>query len=139
MSPKRYYTPVEADRAIAQIEPIVRRLSERAGNLSGLRQPHQGRRAGKPASDSPVDPTYFRELVALNDGLQELRRHGCVLKNLQSGIVDFPARLEGREVCLCWRLGEDSISHWHELESGFRGRQPIEAGQQFEGGEAREE
>ena len=44
-------------------------------------------------------------------------------------------RLEGREVCLCWRLGEDSISHWHELESGFRGRQPIEAGQQFEGGE----
>jgi hypothetical protein len=139
MRPKRYYTPVQANQTIARIEPIVRQLSERAGTLSGLRGLKQGRQADKPAPDSPVDAGYFRELVALDDGLQELRRHGCVLKDLQSGIVDFPARLQGREVCLCWMLGEDSIAYWHETDSGFKGRQPIEAGHDFEAGGAEED
>lgn len=131
MSSKRYYTPGEANRAIARIEPLVRDLSERAEVLRGL---NPGGRDERPQVDSLVIPQYFRELLALSQDMKRLRAYGCVLKDLQSGIVDFPARLEGREVLLCWRLGEESISHWHELDAGFRGRQPIDADQRFEEG-----
>jgi len=130
MNVKRYYTPVEANRAIAGIEPLVRGLSDRTEALRDL-----GRSGGdgRPPVDTLVDPQYFRELMALSEDLQRLKQYGCVLKDLETGIVDFPARLEGRDVLLCWRLGEESISHWHEVDSGFRGRQPIDTAQCFEG------
>ncbi len=130
MNVKRYYTPVEANRAIAHIEPLVRGLSDRAEVLRGLGPGGGGTR---PPVDTLVGPQYFRELMALSEDLQRLKKYGCMLKDLESGIVDFPARLKGREVLLCWRLGEDSISHWHEVDAGFRGRQPIDAVQCFEG------
>jgi len=47
------------------------------------------------------------------------------LKDYFTGLVDFPSRLDGREVYLCWRFGEDEIAHWHELDAGFAGRQKI--------------
>ena len=51
---------------------------------------------------------------------------GVILKDLEVGLVDFPAHRNGREVYLCWRLGEDHIGWWHEIDSGFAGRQPLE-------------
>lgn len=130
MNTKRYYTPVEANRAIAHIEPLVRGLSDRAEVLRGL-GPSGGDE--RPPVDTLVGPQYFRELMALSEDLQRLKQYGCMLKNLEGGIVDFPARLKGRDVLLCWRLGEESISHWHEVDAGFHGRQPIDAEQCFEG------
>jgi len=132
MNPKRYYTVGEANQAIPQIEPLVRSLSQRAGALNGMRS----RKAGvspRPACDTRVDPDYFRELEVLNRELRDLSQRGCEIKDLRSGIVDFPALLNGREVCLCWRLGENAISHWHEVDAGFKGRQPIAAAHEFEG------
>ena len=58
--------------------------------------------------------------------IDELQGLGIELKDPNVGLIDFPAMLEGRVVYLCWRLGEGEISHWHELESGFAGRQPVE-------------
>jgi hypothetical protein len=116
----------------------VRALSERAGTLRFLRGKPQDSKSSRPAPETLVDPLYFRELTALNHDLQELGRRGCEVKDLDGGIVDFPALLEGREVCLCWRLGETLISHWHEVDAGFRGRQPIEAEHRFEEGISRE-
>jgi hypothetical protein len=55
----------------------------------------------------------------------ELRATGCELKGIDQGLVDFPAEREGRVVYLCWRLGEDTISHWHDIDAGFAGRQPL--------------
>ena len=59
------------------------------------------------------------------DGLlNELDGIGCELKDPEIGLIDFIGRHEGGDVCLCWRLGEDRVAWWHELHTGFAGRQP---------------
>ena len=57
--------------------------------------------------------------VARIDGL------GIALRDIESGLIDFPALVSGRQVCLCWRLGEGDVEWWHEMTSGFSGRQPL--------------
>ena len=61
----------------------------------------------------------------LNASLEELSEMGCELKGVEEGLIDFPAEREGRTVYLCWKLGERSIDSWHELDTGFAGRQPL--------------
>ena len=56
---------------------------------------------------------------------QEINDSGIILKDLERGLVDFPTLREGREVYLCWLLGESSIQFWHEIDAGFAGRQPF--------------
>lgn len=58
--------------------------------------------------------------------LDELEQVGCVFKGFDTGLVDFPATLDGRDVYLCWQHGEDAVEHWHEVDGGFAGRQPID-------------
>jgi hypothetical protein len=62
----------------------------------------------------------------INGYLQELEKIGCVFKGFDAGLVDFYSLREDRLIFLCWRLGEPRITHWHELEAGFAGRQPID-------------
>ncbi|HET9454735.1 MAG TPA: DUF2203 domain-containing protein, partial [Gemmatimonadaceae bacterium] len=57
----------------------------------------------------------------------ELHRLGIVLKDRRLGLIDFPAVVEGRQVWLCWRLGEPSVQFYHELDAGFGGRKPLTA------------
>jgi hypothetical protein len=61
----------------------------------------------------------------LEDLSVELASHGVQLKGIEEGLVDLPSERDGREILLCWRLGEDTIAWWHDLETGFRGRQPL--------------
>jgi hypothetical protein len=58
--------------------------------------------------------------------VRELDELGVVVKDLDLGLLDFPALRDGVEVELCWRVGEDRVEHWHPLEAGFRGRKPID-------------
>ena len=68
------------------------------------------------------------ELAARIDGyLRELEEIGCVFKGFEAGLVDFQSLRDDRPVYLCWRLGEERITHWHEIEAGFDGRHPIDA------------
>jgi hypothetical protein len=59
--------------------------------------------------------------------VQELHELGIELKDFFMGLVDFPCWRDGREVYLCWKLGEPEVAHWHETDAGFAGRQPLEA------------
>ena len=61
----------------------------------------------------------------LNERLARLNAWGIELKGLDEGLIDFPSEREGRVVYLCWRLGEERIEWWHELDTGFAGRQPL--------------
>jgi hypothetical protein len=65
---------------------------------------------------------YFERMQNALLTIQEL---GCELKDIDMGLVDFPALREGRVVYLCWRYGEDRLRYWHELDAGFAGRQPL--------------
>ena len=57
--------------------------------------------------------------------LSELSSFGCVLKDPEMGLIDFLSQREGREIYLCWRLGEERILYWHYLDTGFMGRRPL--------------
>ena len=62
----------------------------------------------------------------LQESVREIEQHGCVLKDLDIGLLDFPCRVGDREAYLCWRLGEPSIQFWHATDEGFAGRKPID-------------
>jgi len=71
-------------------------------------------------------PQYVTDLMCLAEHTGELEALGVQLKDYGRGLLDFPSMREGRVVLLCWQLGEgDRIEWWHDLETGFAGRQPI--------------
>ena len=61
----------------------------------------------------------------INERLARINEWGVELKGIDEGLIDFPSRRDERVVYLCWRLGEDSIAWWHEIDVGFAGRQPL--------------
>jgi hypothetical protein len=63
---------------------------------------------------------------ALSDEIEQIRALGGEVKDIEQGLVDFPARRRGEDILLCWRLGEKTIGFWHGLESGYAGRRPID-------------
>jgi hypothetical protein len=76
-----------------------------------------------------ADGTVFAEAaLRFTAGLAQIDRWGVIVRDLDTGICDFPALREGREVYLCWRVGEDRIAWWHETDAGFAGRTPLDDG-----------
>ncbi len=69
---------------------------------------------------------YMRVSRKLMGQLSFFKKSGIEVKDIASGLVDFPAIREGRVVYLCWRMNEETITHWHDVETGFAGRQPLE-------------
>jgi len=61
----------------------------------------------------------------INDYLGELEQIGCMFKGFEQGLVDFHGKLDGKEMFWCWKHGEEKIEYWHELETGYAGRQPV--------------
>lgn len=64
-------------------------------------------------------------LAEMQSVLGEFRRREILIKDLERGLIDFPALIGGREVFLCWEVGEDDIEHWHDLDTGFSGRERL--------------
>lgn len=62
----------------------------------------------------------------LQDAMDQIEESGCIVKDLDVGLVDFPAMLGEEQVLLCWKLGEQRIEYWHRVEEGFAGRKPID-------------
>ena len=69
-----------------------------------------------------------REKIAeqLSRTVDEIQQTGCVVKDLDTGLVDFPSLRRGEKVYLCWKLGEERIGYWHGIEEGFAGRKPLD-------------
>ncbi len=78
-----------------------------------------------PLRVSEVRSKHKRGAVHVERLVDEIEDTGCVVKDLETGLVDFPARIGDQEVYLCWKLGEMSIDHWHGVNEGFSGRKPI--------------
>ena len=69
---------------------------------------------------------HDKSVQETKDALAEIDAIGVQVKDLEKGLLDFPCRIEGELVLLCWRRGETRIEYWHTLEAGFRGRQPLD-------------
>jgi hypothetical protein len=109
----------------AQLKPIYRRL-EQAG-LAPSRSDFEIETPGKPQSDEQrKDRAAFKMLLeTLNDHIAGIEAVGGSIKDLDTGLVDWLGEHEGRDVWLCWRFGEQEVTFWHELHTGFSGRRPI--------------
>jgi hypothetical protein len=124
---KRYFTPAEATRAL----PLVRRIvTDIVRDYRQFRELHETCRSPRGKGKSPDAEKARAKYLAITDRLSDLKEEldkvGCELKDCQAGLIDFPGRLEGREICLCWKLGEEKVAHWHELDTGYGGRRPID-------------
>lgn len=125
MGPRKF-TVTEANKAIPRIAKLIEDLREKLGWLNSNRQPvSYVVEQYKIVNESPVDANYFKALLRVRRDLKEIHDSGAQVKDIQSGLVDFPSRLFGKDVLLCWKMGEDEIRFWHDLESGFSGRQPL--------------
>ena len=65
-------------------------------------------------------------LQRVRESIAEIDSIGVQVKDLEAGLLDFPCRLDDQVVLLCWRMGEPAIEHWHTVDSGFQGRQPVD-------------
>jgi hypothetical protein len=66
------------------------------------------------------------QLLRVRESIAEIDSIGVQVKDLEAGLLDFPCRLDDEVVLLCWRMGETAIEHWHTVEQGFQGRQPVD-------------
>ena len=123
---RRHYTLELANRSLPLVRSIVESVRDTALEMEEL---WTSLRTTDPEDTRHAELSdRIREIQARFGGLlQELRDLGVELKDPFQGLVDFPAERRGQDVWLCWRLGEKDVGHWHELEAGFSGRQPIDA------------
>jgi hypothetical protein len=119
---KRRFTAAEADRAL----PLVRRIVGDIVRTHAEAVALQSRIPSLPPREQPASQAQLEQrLERLEDYVDELTELGCELKDYTLGLIDFTGRHQGHDVCLCWKLGEDRVAHWHERDAGFAGRQPI--------------
>jgi hypothetical protein len=122
----RRYTRAEAQ---ALIEPLGALIAELRAARAVVGDRELSARLASHASGNGggADGRRFAEAaLRLSRGLAQIERWGVVVRDLDEGICDFPAERGGRDVYLCWRLGEDAIDWWHEPDDGFGGRRPVD-------------
>ncbi len=131
----RYFTLTEAERVLPQVDRALRdalfheaeyRSAEEALNatMQGIRMA-----GGSRVNPGPILATRARRDAsagALREVLEKIEQIGVLIKDLDIGLIDFLTRYQSREVCLCWKLGEERIRFWHGMDEGFAGRKPID-------------
>jgi hypothetical protein len=135
MRRKRYFTAAEANATLPLVRAIVGDITELARQLQErherlMRVLPEGRAAGEAHREEllHVQQELERDKGRMQDYERELRELGVELKDYRTGLIDFPCWMGEREVCLCWRLGEPELAHWHEVDAGFAGRQKLMVG-----------
>jgi hypothetical protein len=129
----RYFTPEEATAQLAEVRPVAEEfVAHRRAMGAAARQRAQlvQRIAGNGGDFDPQEPRaleeeFEREGQEVARCVERLEALGVLVKDLDSGLVDFPALREGEEVLLCWKVGEDEVAFWHGVDEGFAGRKPL--------------
>lgn len=131
---RRLFTLAEANALLPQVRERIDALQAQAARLAELHDQMESFRQQKRGGVAVDGESHFVRQVleevnrltgSMQEGVGALLALGCELKDVRQGLVDFPTRREERVVYLCWRAGEDEIRFWHELDTGFAGRQPL--------------
>lgn len=125
---ERMFTLSEANRLIPQLEQRLTLIGQAKELLSRVRD--EIKKASLKASfggGSYAGRSYITALEQMSEHLQAIQETGVLVKDLDMGLCDFPHPMEGRVVYLCWKRGETEIRWWHDLHSGYSGRQPLES------------
>jgi hypothetical protein len=123
---KKFFTLAEASRAL----PLVKRIASDIQTVQAARLKIHAELSATlthaaPARQTALQGDFDRATCRLEQLIEELIAIGVELKDPSRALLDFPTHHEGREVLLCWKAGEDAITHWHEPEAGYAGRKPI--------------
>ena len=141
----RIFSLTEAERTRREVEPA---LVEAMGGRRKLAEAEYGlaKLASKIMMSGGLMVNYEkaarmraeRERYArsVKEAIETIEATGCVVKDLDTGLLDFPSRIDGEEVYLCWKLGEDRIRFWHRQDEGFAGRKPLDPREQGGGDSA---
>ena len=124
----RHYTLSEASELLPQVVELIHRMRSARDRLGDREAREALSEAGPTNGGGDPGRTVSEGFVELRDSIAELRELEIVLRDLDRGLLDFPAIRDGREVYLCWQEGEDAIEYWHEPEAGFGGRRPLDDG-----------
>ena len=130
----RRFTPREANEALAEVRPLAEELVAHRAEQQRLfaeRQALAERIAGNgggidTSALAGLEEAEREERVGIARCVNAIHERGAIVKDIDAGLVDFPAVREGEEILLCWRLGEDEVAHWHGLEEGFAGRKRLD-------------
>ncbi len=121
----RHFTVEQANTALARVKPLLQRLRD-ARDLLTDEEAHAALNDAAPTNGGGDAGTQVGEaFLEVRRLLLALQEAGLVVRDIERGLIDFPAILEEREVYLCWELGEDEVAWWHEIDSGYRGREPL--------------
>ena len=132
---EKYFSRREAEELLPMIEPQVKEARRQKQQIDALKE-----ELAKAASRIMVlggsSPPYAelarrkmesdQAMQQLQETINKIQESGCVVKDLDLGLVDFPSLMKGEEVYLCWKLGEEHIGFWHGIEEGFSGRKPLQ-------------
>ena len=129
--PHKFFTLSEANRTLPLVKRVVQDIASyypawkdlvsKYELIAAEARPDWGESPDQLGLKSQIDEVARK----INACLVELEQVGCEFKGFEEGLVDFHGKLEDREILWCWKMGEDRITHWHDLDAGFAGRQPI--------------
>ncbi|HLW44181.1 MAG TPA: DUF2203 domain-containing protein [Candidatus Acidoferrales bacterium] len=132
---QKLFSLKEAERARRELEPVLIEAMENRGKVAELDEQlsavanrilMMGGITIEYEIVARVRSEHNRLLSQIKDALDRIHATGCVVKDLDAGLLDFPAILKNEEVYLCWRVGEDRIRFYHRQDEGFAGRKPID-------------
>lgn len=124
--PTRTFTIRQANDLLNSVRPIVAEMLRARQHIVDARPevwPVLEKALGNGGSKKAGE--LIQEFTRVQRAVRQIESLGLLLKDVNTGLLDFPSRREGREVYLCWRYNEPHVSHWHELEAGFAGRQAL--------------
>lgn len=127
-----YFTREEAESLLPEITLTLRKIQESHKNMQALEEELEELQVQSLGNGHHLYERIMRlqrdlihHVQALRSYMEELRVFGCELKDPETGLIDFLSLRNGQEVYLCWQLGEERITFWHYLHTGFAGRQPL--------------
>ena len=126
----RFYDIDAANERLLELRPLLEALRGDRDTLAEVQREFRERLASDGAPDAEVSldahQARVREIVVrMEHAVAQIDAWGITLRDIQDGLVDFPALVLGRQVWLCWRLDEDEVTWWHELSGGIAGRRPL--------------
>jgi hypothetical protein len=123
---RRYYTVDEANALLPTLRRILAELIEARQHITDaepelweILEKSVRNGGGKKAG------TFLKDFEIVQQNVRAIDALGIEIKDINTGLIDFWSKRDGREVYLCWRYGEDEVTHWHEIDAGFAGRQPL--------------
>ena len=122
---ERHYTVEEANAALPWVAERIERLRAARVGLNDEEARAALQEAGPTNGGGEPGRVVSDAFLEMRNALVELQAMEVVLRDLDRGLVDFPALRDGREVFLCWEEGEDEVAFWHDLDAGYGGRRPL--------------